>query len=490
MKRQLNKRGLLVIIVAAFYLVGGNTAWGQAFPEVMFILDGSGSMWGDVEGDSKIVIAKKIMTEIVPELPADVKVGLAAYGHHRKGDCQDIEIIIPAGSDDREALLSEVKAISPKGKTPIAAAIQMVAEELAEKENETTIVLLSDGEETCHPEPCAAVKKLKARGINFILYVVGFDVNDLQKEQLACLAKAAGGQYFSAENPDALLAAFESVKETVAKKVEEAKTTTQKATTRLGKLNIEMPAAATVSINKFQIIRQADGKVLKTIEDPPADSTHPLLSGDYELTAGFANSNFKPDTDVSFGTYTVSGGETTKVHLGAMAVNIADTLKGIPAGAVIITQADGGGMTLNLPYTGNNYYFYKTKPLPPDTYNFSVHYQKMYLYQTDPTPVVLAKEIEVAAGEETLVTVDSGIKIKEPAESGLIRWTLVPVDGDTLALDIKAASNGDHPLWKTYAVMPGTYNLSGYLEGMTEPLPLGENLEISEGDLLKFDTGL
>ena len=490
MKGQIKKGWLLLILIAAFHLFGGNSAWGQAFPEVMFILDGSGSMWGEVEGQSKIVIAKNIMTEIVPELPADVKVGLAAYGHHRKGDCEDIEIIIPSGSDDRDALLSAVKDISPKGKTPIAEAIQMVAEELAVKENETTVVLLSDGEETCHPEPCVAVKKLKAQGINFVLYVVGFDVNDLQKEQLACLAEAGGGQYFSAENPDALLAAFESVKETVEKKVEEARTTTQKTTTRLGKLKIQMPAAATVSINKFQIIRQADGKLLKTIEDPPADSTHPLLSGDYELKAGFANSNFKPDTDVSFGTYTVSGGETTKIHLGVMAFNIADTLKDIPAGAVIITQADGDGFTLSLPYTGNNYYFYKTKPLPPDTYTFSVHYQKMYLYQTEPTPVVLAEEVEVKAGEETVVTVDSGIEIKEPAESGLIRWTLVPVGGDDPALDIKAASNGDHPLWQTYAVSPGTYNLSGYLEGMTEPLPLGENIEISKGDLLKFDTGL
>ncbi len=60
----------------------------------------------------------------------------------------------------------------------------MVVEHLKTKENETTIILVSDGEETCHPDPCGLVKKLKATGIKFILHVVGFDVNQEQQKQL------------------------------------------------------------------------------------------------------------------------------------------------------------------------------------------------------------------------------------------------------------------------------------------------------------------
>ncbi|MDY6951434.1 MAG: hypothetical protein SWE60_07980 [Thermodesulfobacteriota bacterium] len=49
---------------------------------------------------------------------------------------------------------------------------------------------------------------------------------------------------------------------------------------------------------------------------------------------------------------------------------------------------------------------------------------------------------------------------------------------------------GDYPLWGPYAVPPGTYDLFLFLEGMTEPLPVGEGLSISKGELLEFDTGL
>ncbi len=468
----------------------GNDALGKTFPEVMFILDASGSMWGEVAGEVKIEVAKTVLTKVVPELPPEVKTGLTAYGHHRKGDCKDIEIIIPPGSDDRASLLAAAGNISPKGKTPIAGSIQMITERLKQKENETTIILLSDGEETCDPEPCEAVKKLKNTGVHFVLYVVGFDVNKKQQQQLVCLAEAGEGEYFRADDPDALLAAFESVHATVAKKVEKAKTTRKKTATRLGKITIKMPASTTVSLNKFLVRREKDGKVLKTIKDPAANSTHPLLSGDYEVIAGFANSNYKPDSEVSFGVYTVTGGETTELNLGALAINLADSLKDIPAGAVVIERKDGNQFSLTLPYTGNSYYFYKTKPLPAGVYDFAVHYKKSYLYQTEPTKVVLGRNVEITEGQESIVTVDSGITIMEPAETSMTRWTLVPVEGDTPALDIRVASNGDHPLWKKYAVMPGIYQLKGYIEGMTEPLPLGEDLKISHGDLLEVDTGL
>ncbi|MBC2716990.1 MAG: VWA domain-containing protein [Desulfobacteraceae bacterium] len=462
----------------------------ESFPEVMFVLDASGSMWGQVDGQAKISIVRQVMHEIVPALPHEVRVGLTAYGHNRKGDCADIEILVPPGSDDRNGILSYIDQINPKGMTPIAGSVERVTEALKNRENETTVILLSDGEETCHDSPCQAIRELKALGIKFILHVVGFDINDQQKAQLACMAEAGGGQYFEADNAQALLAAFQSLQNEVAQKVEKAKTIGKKAVSRLGKLRITMPASATISLNTFKIIRKADGKLVKTVKDPGADSIHPLLSGDYEVVAGFANSNYKPDSDVSLGVFTVTGGETLAIDLGVLVFNIADTLKKIPAGAVIVTRADNPEFSLTLPYTGNDYYFYKPKPLPAGTYHFAVHYQRGYLYKTDTTPVVLAKNIQIQKGLETVVTIDSGISIKEPADSELVSWELVPQGSDAPAIKINRASNGSYPLWKTYAVMPGTYNLLGYIEGMDEPLPLGEGLTISNGDLIEFDTGL
>ena len=78
----------------------------------------------------------------------------------------------------------------------MAASVRMVAEELKSKENETTIVLVSDGIETCDDDPCGVIKALKESGIKFILHVVGFDVDEKGKEQLNCMARARRWCFF------------------------------------------------------------------------------------------------------------------------------------------------------------------------------------------------------------------------------------------------------------------------------------------------------
>ena len=69
---------------------------------LVLILDASGSMWGRVEGRPKIVIAKQVMTDLIQELPAGLNTGLVAYGHRRKGDCNDVEELVPIDPLDKK----------------------------------------------------------------------------------------------------------------------------------------------------------------------------------------------------------------------------------------------------------------------------------------------------------------------------------------------------------------------------------------------------
>lgn len=462
----------------------------ENYPEMMFILDGSGSMWGKAGGEVKITAARKVMQKIIPSLPQEIKIGLTSYGHNRKGDCKDIEVLLQPGSTNRKELLEKVASIQPKGKTPIADSLQIVTNLLKGKEVETTIVLVSDGEETCHADPCGAVQTMKASGIKFILHVVAFDVNQEQKAQLSCLAEEGGGKYYTAADAGSLLAAFEEVQENVEKKVEQAKTATKKATTGLGKLKITIPGQGLVSINGLKLKRVKDNKILKTIKDPQASSIHPLLSGEYELVGAFANSNYKPDSEVSFGTWKVTGGETTEIELGILSFNIADSLLKIPVGAVILTNDENPSFKLVTSYNDNPYYLFKPKPLPPGTYDVSVNYKQTYLYKTAETPVRLVENISIKGGRESTVTLDSGLRLVKPEAGGVDGFELVSQEKSWGSMKIMKASNGDYPLWKTYAVPPGTYGLNLIMEGMDEPLPLTDELVISPGELMEFTTGL
>jgi len=166
---------------------------------IIFILDASGSMWGQVEGKAKIAIAKEVLTDLIQHLPDDVHVGLVAYGHRRKGDCSDVEELIPLSLIQKAKLVETVQSLNPKGKTPITLSVQKTAEKLKEMEEKTTIILVSDGKETCEGDPCALVRELKAAGIRFVMHVIGFDVTEEERLQLECMAEAGDGVYYTAK---------------------------------------------------------------------------------------------------------------------------------------------------------------------------------------------------------------------------------------------------------------------------------------------------
>lgn len=187
---------------------------------VLFILDASGSMWAKVENKEKITIAKEVMTNLIQELPEGVKVGLEVYGHRKRGDCNDIEILVPVGKGDKNTLIKQIQSIQPKGETPITKSLEVAGELLQSTEEETTVVLVSDGQETCKGDPCALIKTLKEKGIKVQVHVVGFGVTEKEKEQLTCIAEAGGGKYFTAQNANQLKGALTEVKKQVIEKAE------------------------------------------------------------------------------------------------------------------------------------------------------------------------------------------------------------------------------------------------------------------------------
>ena len=178
--------------------------------DAILVLDASGSMWGQIEGEAKIGIAKTVLGELLDDLPEERRLGLIAYGHRRKGDCGDIEELAPVGAD-RATIGAAVKSLSPKGKTPMAASVKLAAEKLKSTEEKATVVLISDGIETCEPDPCGVASALEQAGVDFTVHVVGFDITEENAEaQLKCLAENTGGKYLSASNAAELGAALET----------------------------------------------------------------------------------------------------------------------------------------------------------------------------------------------------------------------------------------------------------------------------------------
>jgi Ca-activated chloride channel family protein len=173
--------------------------------DAILILDSSGSMWGQVDGQTKISAARKAVDSILSKWRPNDRLGLMAYGHRAKGDCKDIELVVPVGTFDAGKIRSAVRGLNPKGKTPMADSLRAAAQALRSTENKAAVILVSDGIETCSPDPCVVAAELKKAGVNFTAHVIGFDITDpVAKNQLQCIARATGGVYLDASNAAAL----------------------------------------------------------------------------------------------------------------------------------------------------------------------------------------------------------------------------------------------------------------------------------------------
>ena len=179
----------------------------------MLVLDASGSMWGQIGGKPKIEIAREALASMLQSWPASQQLGLMAYGHRSKGNCADIEMLKAPGALDKDSFQQAVNAMQPKGMTPISASVRMAAEQLKFSERKATVILVSDGEETCHADPCALGKELEKLGVDFTAHVVGFDIdkNPKAKAQLQCLASSTGGRYLDAKDAGELNNALRQV---------------------------------------------------------------------------------------------------------------------------------------------------------------------------------------------------------------------------------------------------------------------------------------
>ena len=176
----------------------------------IIVLDASGSMWGQIDGQTKLEIARASLADVLKFIPADTELGLIAYGHREKGSCADIELIVPPATGTAQAISDAAASLQFLGKTPLTEAVRMAAAELRSTEEKATVILITDGIETCNADPCALGLELEASGVDFTAHVVGFGLTTAEGNQVSCLATNTGGLYITASDMAGLTDALQT----------------------------------------------------------------------------------------------------------------------------------------------------------------------------------------------------------------------------------------------------------------------------------------
>lgn len=188
--------------------LGPQPAAPQTRKNLLIILDLSGSMNLPLGKSTRIATARQVLRDVLNRLPDDFKVGLRLYGHRygsrQKETCTDSELRIPVQPLDRNAILKTIDTTRPRGETPLVYSVLQAIGDL-KTAGGGSVVLITDGEESCGGDFAAAERAIKASGLDFRLDIVGFTLTGQQaRQQLGALTASTGGAFYAAADGPSL----------------------------------------------------------------------------------------------------------------------------------------------------------------------------------------------------------------------------------------------------------------------------------------------
>ncbi len=184
-------------------------------PRILLLLDGSSSMLQPWSGkDIRFKAASQIIEGLMDSIYAvnpGVEFGLRVYGHQspaQDNDCYDSRMEVIFSKNNITQMGLRLASLRPFGVSPIAYSLQQAAENdlLDDARNAYSIILITDGGESCGGNICEVVKKLIERKIYFRPYIVSLVDYAPLKDQYACL-----GSYLQVSKPGDIAPAINQI---------------------------------------------------------------------------------------------------------------------------------------------------------------------------------------------------------------------------------------------------------------------------------------
>ncbi len=167
----------------------------EVITRILFVFDGSQSMYGRWESGRKIDIAQQLMSQMLDSLQRiksdQFQLGLRVYGHQRPvppQDCNDTRLEVALGSNNFQRIKKVLRGIRPKGTTPIARSLLRASSDFTPCNNcRNIIILITDGVESCDEDPCAASRLLQKQGIILKPFVIGIGLDKGFQKSFSCV---------------------------------------------------------------------------------------------------------------------------------------------------------------------------------------------------------------------------------------------------------------------------------------------------------------
>ena len=191
-------KGFLILFFSLFYTY---SSFAQSKGEltqsrILILLDESSSMiqkWPN--GKEKYKAADELILRLMDSIYAinpDVEFSLRVFGHQytvEQNNCYDTKNEVAFSKDNRTQMALRLDDIHPLGVTPISYALLQAAKyDLVDEEhNAYSIILFTDGGESCGGDICEVMKKLMKYKVYFKPYIVSLEDDPALKNTYSCM---------------------------------------------------------------------------------------------------------------------------------------------------------------------------------------------------------------------------------------------------------------------------------------------------------------
>lgn len=167
---------------------------------ILFVLDASGSMYESFDGANRWETSKQLLGQLVDSLNQAnprIEIGLRVFGHlypKEQKNCQDSRLEVPFGTRNAAQIKALLAGITPQGWTPIAYSLRNSVDDFPVTAGSVnSIILITDGLETCGANLCDMAQFLADRRITVKPFIIGLGLKPDDRKHFDCL-----GTYFDA----------------------------------------------------------------------------------------------------------------------------------------------------------------------------------------------------------------------------------------------------------------------------------------------------
>ena len=189
---------------------------------IVLATDVSGSMTATDIKPNRLVAVKRAARRFTEETPARVRLGILAFNQRPR--------LLQSPTTDREAVRAAIDSLEPSGNTAIGDAIDAGRAALrgpGRRRTPGAIVLLSDGTSVRGRDPMAAAREARRARVPVYTVTLGTDAGTItvprpgggedvrpvppDPNSLARIARASGGEAFTAETASGLSSVYEKL---------------------------------------------------------------------------------------------------------------------------------------------------------------------------------------------------------------------------------------------------------------------------------------